>query len=92
MTAGTMSVELQPATRLRPYAAVRTLQIEAEGDFFHGLIKPKIRIMGRWLEQAGFRPGGQPRRRHNQRPEPGRVPASFVSTASDQRRQDGGAS
>ena len=57
MTAGAISGELQPATRPRSYAAVRTLQIEAEGDFCKGLIKPKIRIMGRWLEQAGFKPG-----------------------------------
>jgi hypothetical protein len=57
MIGGTMSGELQSATRPRPYAAVRTLQIEAEGDFCKGLIKPKIRIMGRWLEQAGFKPG-----------------------------------
>jgi hypothetical protein len=37
----------------------RTLKIEADGDFWKGLIKPKIRLMGRWLERAGFSPGGQ---------------------------------
>jgi hypothetical protein len=57
MIAGTMSGDLPSVTRPRAYAAVRTLQIEAEGDFCKGLIKPKIRIMGRWLEQAGFKPG-----------------------------------
>lgn len=36
---------------------VRTLKIEAEGDAWKGLIKPKIRLMGRWLERAGFKPG-----------------------------------
>jgi len=36
---------------------VRTLQIEADGDSWKGLIKPKIRLVGRWLEQAGFKPG-----------------------------------
>jgi hypothetical protein len=36
---------------------VRTLKIEAEGDFWKGLTKPKIRLMGRWLERAGFNPG-----------------------------------
>ncbi|MBI5388522.1 MAG: type I addiction module toxin, SymE family [Verrucomicrobia bacterium] len=36
---------------------MRTLQIEADGDRWKGLIKPKIRLMGRWLEQAGFPPG-----------------------------------
>ena len=47
----------QPATRVRRHAAVRTLQIEGEGDFWKGVIKPKIRLMGRWLEQAGFKAG-----------------------------------
>jgi hypothetical protein len=36
---------------------VRTLKIEADGDYFNGRIKPKIRLMGQWLERAGFRPG-----------------------------------
>src|ERR1043166_7175883 len=36
---------------------VRTLQIEADGDIWKGPMKPKIRLMGRWLERAGFRPG-----------------------------------
>ena len=36
---------------------VRTLKIEAQGDFWQGLTKPKIRLMGRWLERAGFCPG-----------------------------------
>ncbi len=36
---------------------VRRLKIETEGDAWKGLIKPKIRLMGRWLEQAGFKPG-----------------------------------
>jgi hypothetical protein len=42
---------------LEPHPAVRTLKIEAEGDQWKGLIKPKIRLVGRWLERAGFRPG-----------------------------------
>ena len=42
---------------LEPHPTVRTLKIEADGDLWKGLIKPKIRLMGRWLEQAGFRPG-----------------------------------
>jgi hypothetical protein len=37
--------------------AVRTLQIEKDGDFWRKRIKPKIRIMGKWLERAGFQPG-----------------------------------
>lgn len=37
--------------------SVRQLKIEAEGDFWRGLLKPKIRLTGRWLERAGFSPG-----------------------------------
>ena len=37
----------------------RTLKIEADGDFWKGLTKPKIRLMGRWLERAGFSPGNR---------------------------------
>ena len=33
------------------------MKIEIEGDFWKGLTKPKIRLIGRWLERAGFRPG-----------------------------------
>ena len=35
----------------------RTLKIEAEGDRYKEGLKPKIRLSGRWLEQAGFIPG-----------------------------------
>ena len=45
--------------RTKPDPPVRTLQIEADGDFWKGLIKPKIRLMGRWLERAGFKPGNR---------------------------------
>jgi hypothetical protein len=41
----------------KPHTLVRTLKIEADGDSWKGLIKPKIRLMGRWLERAGFKPG-----------------------------------
>ena len=30
--------------------------IEADGDSWKGLVNPKIHLMGRWLERAGFRP------------------------------------
>jgi hypothetical protein len=43
----------------KPQPPVRTLQIEADGEFWKGLIKPKIRLMGRWLERAGFEPGNR---------------------------------
>jgi hypothetical protein len=33
------------------------LKIEEDGDYFRGRIKPKIRLVGRWLERAGFKPG-----------------------------------
>jgi len=42
-----------------PCASHRTLKIEEEGDFSEKRIKPKIRLTGRWLEKAGFRPGGR---------------------------------
>ncbi len=35
---------------------VRSLKIEAGGDAWKGKITPKIRLMGRWLERAGFKP------------------------------------
>ena len=57
ITQNAMSGDLQSATRVEPQPTIRTLQIEAEGDPWKGLIKPKIRLMGRWLEQAGFKPG-----------------------------------
>ncbi len=38
---------------------VRTLKIEADGDSWKGSIKPKIRLMGLWLERAGFSPGAR---------------------------------
>ena len=52
-----LSEGLPPPPRREPPPPVRTLQIEAEGDRWKGLIKPKIRLMGRWLEAAGFPPG-----------------------------------
>ena len=35
----------------------RSLKIEATGDFGRRKIKPRIRLMGHWLERAGFKPG-----------------------------------
>jgi len=40
-----------------PRLSDRTLKIERDGDSWNGLIRPKIRLTGRWLERAGFRPG-----------------------------------
>ena len=39
--------------------AVRQLKIEAGGDPWQRRVTPKIRLMGRWLERAGFSPGSQ---------------------------------
>lgn len=35
----------------------RSLKIEETGDFFRRKVAPKIRISGKWLERAGFKPG-----------------------------------
>ena len=35
--------------------SVRTLKIESDGDAWKGVLKPKIRLMGRWRERAGFK-------------------------------------
>lgn len=40
-------------------ANTRDLKIEAEGDLWSGPCKPKIRLIGRWLERAGFNPGSR---------------------------------
>jgi hypothetical protein len=42
---------------LREESPTRKLKIESDGDSWKGLIKPKIRLTGRWLERAGFSPG-----------------------------------
>ena len=39
--------------------AIRRLKIEEHGDHWKGGLRPKIRLIGRWLEHAGFPPGGQ---------------------------------
>ena len=40
-----------------PETKVRRLKVEEHGDGWKNGLKPKIRLIGRWLEQAGFRPG-----------------------------------
>ena len=35
----------------------RTLKIEEDGDRWKRRMKPKIRLGGKWLERAGFKPG-----------------------------------
>jgi hypothetical protein len=36
----------------------RRLKIEEHGEGGQRLYKPKIRLIGRWLQKAGFPPGG----------------------------------
>jgi hypothetical protein len=45
--------------KILPAPAVRSLKIEADGDLWRGRVKPKLRLMGQWLERAGFKPGGR---------------------------------
>jgi hypothetical protein len=42
-----------------PYKVMNTrnLKIETAGDFWRNKVSPKIRLSGRWLEQAGFKLG-----------------------------------
>ena len=51
-------IESKSLQRNEEDPSIRTLKVEADGDSWKGLIKPKIRLMGRWLERAGFSPGG----------------------------------
>jgi hypothetical protein len=39
--------------------STRSLAIEEIGDFHRGRTAPYIRLRGRWLRQAGFRPGAR---------------------------------
>jgi len=48
---------MNPSIDAGPRQVVRRLKVEAAGDFWKGLLKPKIRLMGRWLDRAGFRSG-----------------------------------
>ena len=36
---------------------IRNLAVEACGDRWKKKIKPEIRLMGKWLQKAGFQPG-----------------------------------
>ena len=44
-------------TDLEKLVRQRSLKIESIGDFAYRKIKPRIRLSGHWLEQAGFKPG-----------------------------------
>lgn len=53
----------------------RSLKIEAAGDFWQDKVSPKIRLSGRWLEQAGFKPGHRVEVKINQ---PGMLTLRFL--------------
>ena len=57
----------------------RTLKIESTGDFFNGTVSPKIRLSGRWLERAGFKPG---HRVEVQISQPGTLTLRFLEQSS----------
>ena len=59
----------------------RTLKIESTGDFFSGKVSPKIRLTGRWLENAGFKPG---HRVEIQFIEPGKMMLQLVAVDAGQ--------
>ncbi len=42
---------------MKPGKRPRILKIEETGDFYASTVRPRIRLSGRWLEQAGFKPG-----------------------------------
>jgi len=58
---------------------IRTLKIEAAGDFWRGKVSPKIRLAGQWLERAGFKPGC---RVEVQISQPGTLTLRFLEQAS----------
>jgi hypothetical protein len=57
----------------------RSLKIEATGDFYRKKITPRIRITGKWLERAGFRPGHRVEIRFEQ---PGTLTLRFMEQAN----------
>ena len=57
----------------------RTLKIESVGDFFNGKVSPKIRLSGRWLERAGFKPGCRVEVRNT---EPGKLTLHLMGQSS----------
>jgi hypothetical protein len=54
----THNAEQAQLPKLPANKIARSLQIEEIGDRWKGF-KPRIRIMGQWLERAGFKPGGR---------------------------------
>jgi hypothetical protein len=67
-------------TDLEKPVSRRSLKIEAIGDFARRKIKPRIRLSGHWLEQAGFKPG---HRAIIHVPRPGELTLQFKEDALD---------
>jgi hypothetical protein len=67
-----------------PYKVMNTrnLKIETAGDFWRRKVSPKIRLSGRWLEQAGFKPGHRVEVEIGQ---PGTLTLRFLDQASPPR-------
>jgi len=59
---------------------VRSLAIEATGDFYRRKITPKIRLTGQWLERAGFKPGHRVEVRFDQ---PGNLTLRFLEQVKE---------
>ena len=42
---------------MNPAMRPRIPKVEETGDFYASKVKSRIRLSGRWLERAGFKPG-----------------------------------
>jgi hypothetical protein len=63
--------------------STRTLKIETTGDFFRRRVKPRIRLTGKWLERAGFKPGHRVEVRVSQ---PGTLTLCFMEQHAESAR------
>ncbi len=52
-------IQMARPMRFEAPSVQRTLKVEATGDFWKGRVKPKIRLVGKWLERAGFSAGNK---------------------------------
>ncbi len=64
---------------------VRSLAIETTGDFCYDKVIPRIRIAGKWLERAGFKPG---HRVQVQLDQPGTLTLRFLELADTNPKED----
>lgn len=58
---------------------LRSLKVEAIGDFARRKVIPRIRVAGQWLEQAGFKPGHRVEVRLD---EPGTLTLRFLAESA----------